>query len=129
MLDVTFADTPFEEGMDVLAQVLGCTALAGLGNLVERSHDLPSRPVPHAGLDVILEPAPQRQHCWLPVDDLTFGQRRLVGTIFNDEGRERGAMLLSCLLPPCLALRVVRVQPLDDLACGDGGGLRCGRLL
>src|SRR3981081_4170329 len=30
VLDVTFADAPFEEGVRVLAQVLGCTTLAGL---------------------------------------------------------------------------------------------------
>ena len=32
VLEVTFADTPFEEGVRVLAQVLGSAALTGLGN-------------------------------------------------------------------------------------------------
>jgi hypothetical protein len=34
--------------------------LAGLGNLVDRRHDLSSRQVAHAALGLILEPAPQR---------------------------------------------------------------------
>jgi len=35
VLDVTFADAPFEEGVHLLAQVLGCTSLAGLGDPVK----------------------------------------------------------------------------------------------
>lgn len=45
MLDITFAYTPFEERVHVLAQVLGCAALTGLGDLVHRRHDLPPRQV------------------------------------------------------------------------------------
>jgi hypothetical protein len=37
VLNVTLADTPFEEGVHVLAHVLGRAALAGLGDPVHAS--------------------------------------------------------------------------------------------
>ena len=70
VLEVTFADTPFEEGVRVVAQVLGCAALTGLGDAVHRRHDLPSRQLADAEIEMILETVSQRRHCRFPVDDL-----------------------------------------------------------
>src|ERR1700739_2985789 len=70
VLDVTFADTQFEECVGVLAQVFGCAALAGLGALIHRRHDLPPRQVADGQIDMDFETRSQRRHRWLPVDDL-----------------------------------------------------------
>ena len=129
VLDVTLSDAPFEEGMHVLAQVLGCAALAGLGDLVHRGHDLPSRQLGDGEIEVILETASQRRHCRFPVNDLASGQRRLVRAIFDDQGRQGGGLLFGQLLPLSLALSVVRIDTLDHLASGHGGGLARGLLV
>jgi hypothetical protein len=129
VFDVTFADAPFEEGMHVLAQVLGCAALAGLGDPINRRHDLPSRQRGDGEVEVILETPSERRHCRFPVDDLASGQRRFVGAIFDDQDRQRRALLVGELLPLDLALGVVRIDPLDHLASGDGSGLACGLLV
>jgi hypothetical protein len=125
VFDVTFADAP-EEGMHVLAQVLGCAALAGLGDLINRRHDLPSRQRGDGEVEVIFETPSERRHCWFPVDDLASGQRRFVGAIFNDQDRQRRALLVGELLPLDLALGLVRI---DHLASGDGRGLARGLLI
>jgi hypothetical protein len=106
--------------MHVLAQVLGCAALAGLGDLINRRHDLPSRQRGDGEVEVIFETPSERRHCWFPVDDLAAGQRRFVGAIFNDQDRQRRALLVGELLPLDLALGLVRI---DHLASGDGRGL------
>ncbi len=129
VLHVTLADAPFEEGVRVLAQVLGCAALAGLGDPVHRRHDLPPGQLADGEIEMILETASQRRHCRFPIDDLASGQGRFVGAIFNDQGRQRGALLLGQLLLLSLALGVVRINPDDHLASGDGGGLARGLLV
>ena len=56
VLDGTVAARPFEEGVHVLAQVLGCAALAGLGDLVNCRHDLPSGQLGDGEIDVVVRP-------------------------------------------------------------------------
>jgi hypothetical protein len=129
VLDVSFTDTPFEECVRVLAQVLCRAALTSLGDLVHCRHDLPSRQLADGEIEMILETAPQRRHCRFPIDDLASSRGRFVGAIFNDQGRQRGALPLCQLLPLCLAFGVVRIDPNDHLAGGDGGGLALGLLI
>lgn len=108
VLNVTFADTPFEECVGVLAQVFGCAALTGLGDLVHRRHDLPSRQHADCEIEMILETALQRRHRRLPVHDLASSQGCLIEALFTDRGQQRSALHLGHLL----ALGVVRIAPM-----------------
>src|SRR3979490_853839 len=78
---------------------------------------------------MILQTASQRRHGRFPVDDLSSGQGRFVGAIFNDQGRQRGALPLGQLLALSLAFGVVRIDPNDHLAGGDGSCLARGLLI